>query len=48
MHALAEVAAAREELGRGWFSLGTGDMGAALYVKSCLEASSDVPTIDAW
>jgi len=26
----------------------TGDVGAALYLRGCLEGSSDVPTIDVW
>ena len=47
-HGAAQVAATRERYGRGRFSLWTGDLGTALYLRSCLEGSSEVPTIDAW
>jgi hypothetical protein len=48
MHALAQVERAREEHGRGRFTLFTGDVGVALYLRSCLDGSSNVPTIDEW
>jgi hypothetical protein len=48
VHAAAQVAAASERYGRGRFSLWTGDVGTALYLRSCLEGSSEVPTIDGW
>jgi hypothetical protein len=48
MHALGQVDRAREEYGQGRFSLWTGDIGVALYLRSCLEIDADVPTIDAW
>jgi hypothetical protein len=48
MHALTQVDRAREEYDQGRFTLWTGDIGVALYVRSCLEIDADVPTIDAW
>ena len=48
MHALTQVDQAREEYDQGRFTLWTGDIGVALYVRSCLEIDADVPTIDAW
>jgi hypothetical protein len=44
MHALEQVE--RVELGRYW--LFTGDPGVALYLRSCLHADADFPTLDAW
>jgi lantibiotic modifying enzyme len=48
MHAAAQVGAAREALGRGRYSLWTGDVGTALYLQACLDGTSDLPTIDRW
>ena len=48
MHAAAQVGAARAALGRGRYSLWTGDLGTALYLQACLEGTSDLPTIDRW
>jgi lantibiotic modifying enzyme len=48
MHAAAQVGAAREDHGRGRYSLWTGDVGTALYLHACLEGASDLPTIDRW
>jgi hypothetical protein len=48
VHALEQVERGRREHGRGWYSLWTGDPGAALYVQSCLDADARVPTIDRW
>ena len=48
MHAVRQVEAARAELGRGRFTLWTGDLGTALYVIQCLEGVGDFPTLDAW
>ena len=47
MHALAQVERAREEHGHGRHPLWTGDVGVALYLRSCLDVDADVPTIDA-
>jgi lantibiotic modifying enzyme len=46
MHAAAQVAAARREYGRGRYSLWTGDVGTALYLRQCLEAGCDMPMLD--
>jgi hypothetical protein len=48
IHAAAQVQAARQEYGRGRYTLWTGDLGTALYLQQCLVAGSDVPTIDDW
>ena len=48
MHAVCQVAAARRDYGRGRHSLWTGDVGTAIYLHSCLRATSDVPGIDVW
>ena len=48
MHAAAQVAAARREFGRGRYSLWTGDLGTAVYLRQCLAGSSEMPTIDLW
>jgi lantibiotic modifying enzyme len=48
MHAAAQVGAARDDHGRGRYSLWTGDAGTALYLQACLEGTSDLPTIDRW
>jgi lanthionine synthetase-like protein len=46
MHALEQVERARAEHGRGRHTLWTGDLGAALYLQSCLTADSSFPTVD--
>jgi hypothetical protein len=48
MHALAQVERERERVGRGRHTLWTGDVGVALYVRSCLDADARVPTIGYW
>jgi Lanthionine synthetase C-like protein len=48
MHALEQVGRAREAYGRGRFTFFTGDVGAALYARSCLEADPRFPTMDVW
>ena len=48
MHAAAQVERARAEHGHGRLSLWTGDVGAALYLRHCLEGTAEMPTIDAW
>jgi hypothetical protein len=45
-HALGQVERNRAELGRGRFSLWTGDLGAAVYVQACLDAEPRVPFYD--
>jgi Lanthionine synthetase C-like protein len=48
MHALEQVERARGELGRGRYTLWTGDLGTALYLWSCCTAKADFPTLDTW
>jgi hypothetical protein len=48
MHALDQVEAEREVVGRGWYSLFTGDIGAALFARSCLTGDARFPTMDVW
>jgi hypothetical protein len=48
IHALEQVDRARSEHGRGRFTLFTGDVGAALFARSCLDADPRFPTIDVW
>jgi hypothetical protein len=48
VHALEQVDRARTEYGRGRFTLFTGDVGAALFARSCLEVDPRFPTIDVW
>jgi len=48
MHAIEQVKRARTQYGRGRFTLYTGDVGAALFARSCLEADDRFPTIDVW
>jgi hypothetical protein len=42
-HALAQVAHARREHGRGRHTLWTGDLGTALYLADCLDGHGSVP-----
>jgi lanthionine synthetase-like protein len=46
MHAIEQVDRARSKLGRGRFTLWTGDLGTALFLASCIEASAAIPTLD--
>jgi len=46
MHAIEQVHEDREEFGRGRYTLWTGDIGVALYLRACLDADPDFPTID--
>jgi DUF1680 family protein len=48
MHAIAQVARAREQYGRGRYTLWTGDIGVALYLRACLDARAEFPTIDSF
>jgi hypothetical protein len=45
MHAIEQVERERSALGRGRYTLMTGDVGAALYLKACLEGQADFPLI---
>jgi hypothetical protein len=43
MHSIAQVARARAQLGRGRYTLWTGDPGTALYLADCLAGGGAVP-----
>ena len=47
MHAIEQVDRERAALGRGRYTLFTGDIGVALYLRGCLDASPDFPILDA-
>jgi hypothetical protein len=46
MHAAAQVERDRRALGRGHYSLWTGDPGTALYLALCLDGSATLPGLD--
>ena len=46
MHAIDQVSRERAQLGRGRYTLWTGDIGVAIYLRACVDAVSDFPTID--
>jgi hypothetical protein len=46
MHAIDQARAARERYGQGRYTLWTGDLGVALYLKACITPDSAMPTID--
>ncbi len=46
MHAALQVERARSEHGQGRYSLWTGDVGAAMFLASCLGADSAMPVLD--
>jgi hypothetical protein len=46
MTAIAQCREARAELGRGRFSLWTGDVGLAIYLRDCITGQPHFPTID--
>jgi Lanthionine synthetase C-like protein len=48
MHAIAQVRRQRTETGRGRYTLWTGDVGVALYLRACLDGEPAFPTIDAF
>jgi Lanthionine synthetase C-like protein len=48
MHAIAQVDRERRLNGRGRYSLWTGDVGVAMYLRSCIRADPAFPTIDFW
>ncbi|TML84817.1 MAG: lanthionine synthetase, partial [Actinobacteria bacterium] len=43
MHSVAQVARTRTEVGRGHYTLWTGDPGTALYLADCLAGGGTVP-----
>ena len=46
MHAIEQVQRQRAEFGRGRYTLWTGDVGVALYLRACIRADATFPTID--
>jgi len=48
VHALEQVERERSALGRGRYTLFTGDVGAALLARSCLDVDPRFPTMDVW
>lgn len=48
VHALEQVEGERARVGRGRYTLFTGDVGAALYARSCISADPRFPTMDVW
>jgi hypothetical protein len=48
MHALEQVSRSRDAYGRGRYTLFTGDVGAALFARSCLDVDPRFPTMDVW
>ena len=48
MHAIEQVQTERAELGRGRYTLWTGHVGVALYLRACLDGVAGVPTIDSF
>jgi lanthionine synthetase-like protein len=47
VHAVAQVRRERDAVGHGRYSLFTGDIGVALYLRACLDADPAFPVIDA-
>jgi Lanthionine synthetase C-like protein len=46
MHAIEQVERERGALGRGRYTLFTGDVGVALYLRACRDADPDFPILD--
>jgi Lanthionine synthetase C-like protein len=46
MHAIEQVERGRAARGRGRYTLFTGDVGVALYLRACLEEDAKFPIID--
>jgi hypothetical protein len=46
MTAIAQCRETRAEVGRGRYSLWTGDIGLAVYLWDCLRAEPRFPTVD--
>lgn len=46
VHAVTQVRREREAVGHGRYSLFTGDIGVALYLRACLDAVADFPLVD--
>jgi hypothetical protein len=46
MHAIQQVELRRRAVGRGRYTLWTGDIGVALYLRACVDVKPGFPTID--
>lgn len=46
MHAIEQLGRDRERFGRGRYTLWTGDAGVALFLRACISADANFPTID--
>ena len=46
MHAIEQLAHQRTQFGRGRYTLWTGDVGVALYLRACVNGDATFPTID--
>ena len=46
MHAIQQVERERQKVGRGRYTLWTGDIGVALYLRACIDPEAAFPTID--
>jgi hypothetical protein len=46
MTAIAQCRETRKEVGRGRYSLWTGDIGLAVYLWDCMRAEPRFPTVD--
>jgi hypothetical protein len=46
VHAVGQVRAERDVVGRGRYTLFTGDIGVALYLRACLDGDPAFPTVD--
>ena len=46
MHAIEQVEHQRAQFGRGRYTLWTGDVGVALYLRACVNGDVTFPTID--
>lgn len=46
MHAIRQIREQRARFDRGWYSLWTGDLGTAIYLKQCLTEEAGIPTLD--
>jgi len=45
MHAIGQVARERKKLGRGHYSLMSGDIGVALFLRHLLDGTDRFPTL---
>jgi hypothetical protein len=46
MHGIVQTDEARKRYGQGRYSLWTGDLGFAIYLRDCIGAQAHFPTLD--